>query len=335
MIKPKSGKKSEPKRTVIYGPEGVGKSLLTSTFPEPIFIDVEKGTADMDVTRYEPDSMGEINLIIKSLLNDPHDYKTVILDTIDWVEKRMAVAVCARYNVDSIEKVDGGYGKGYTILEEDMMDFLSELDKLREKRGMNIVLLAHSKVQKYEDPELAASYDRHQLKLEKKTAALLKEWPDALIFFNFETKVTDRIGSMAGKRGVGGKKRFLRTQREAAFDAKERVGLDAMIEVKEKGVFPEKLTPLFRYHLEAKSSPHSTPKQESPEETPEQSESIDGDPWGEMDAVIELCGGRENVEAFLQSRDKSLDDLDESYIRRVLSASDQFIQQVKEHSVAA
>lgn len=325
----KTGKKVTPQRSVFYGPEGVGKSALAATFPNPVFIDAEQGTSHMDVSRFEPQSMKEITDSIRFLRKEDHKFKTVILDTIDWVEKRMADAICSRHNVDSIEKVENGYGKGYTILEEDMMDFLASLDSLRQNRGMEIVLLAHSKILRYEDPELAASYDRHQLKMEKKTSALVKEWTDALIFFNFETKVTDRAGTMNSKRGVGGKKRFLRCEREAAFDAKNRMNLPEKILVPELGAFPDELNSLFEFSL---NESNGKLKNSTKAVKAQSDESIDDDPWGELDSVIEQCGGRQVVSEFLESRDLSLDSLDESYVRRVLTSQNQFINQVKEYT---
>lgn len=39
------------KKVTIYGPEGIGKSTFASQFPDPIFIDTEGSTKDMDVAR--------------------------------------------------------------------------------------------------------------------------------------------------------------------------------------------------------------------------------------------------------------------------------------------
>ena len=230
-----TGIKARPQKVCIYGPEGVGKTRLASDLPSPIFIDAEGGTDHIDVSRVEVHTMGEIREAVQFLKREKHDFKTVVLDTIDWVEKRLIVEVCASYKVDSIEKIDGGYGKGYTILEEHMMQFLGELDALR-KKGMHIVLLAHSQVKKHEDPELGTAYDRYILKLEKKTSGLIKEWVDALLFYRFKTVTAERSDGNTN-RGIA-KGREIAANRAAAFDAKNRHNLPDRIAIVEGDPHP-------------------------------------------------------------------------------------------------
>ena len=230
-----SGIKARPQKVCIYGPEGVGKTRLASDLPSPIFIDAEGGTDHIDVSRVEVHTMGEIREAVQFLKREKHEFKTVVLDTIDWVEKRLIVEVCASYKVDSIEKIDGGYGKGYTILEEHMMQFLGELDALR-KKGMHIVLLAHSQVKKHEDPELGTAYDRYILKLEKKTSGLIKEWVDALLFYRFKTVTAERSDGNTN-RGIA-KGREIAANRAAAFDAKNRHNLPDRIAIVEGDPHP-------------------------------------------------------------------------------------------------
>jgi GTPase SAR1 family protein len=229
-----SGIKSRPQKVCLYGPEGVGKTLLAADLPSPIFIDAEGGTDHIDVSRVEVHAMSEIREAVQWLKREKHEFRTVVLDTIDWVEKRLIAELCASYKVDSIEKIDGGYGKGYTILEEQMMQFLGELDSLR-KKGMNIVLLAHSQVKKHEDPELGSAYDRYILKLEKKTSSLIKEWVDALLFYRFKTVTAERDTS--SHRGIA-KGREIATNRAAAFDAKNRHNLPDRITVADNAPHP-------------------------------------------------------------------------------------------------
>lgn len=39
-----TGIQNSPVKTVLYGPEGIGKSTFASHFPNPVFIDTEGGT---------------------------------------------------------------------------------------------------------------------------------------------------------------------------------------------------------------------------------------------------------------------------------------------------
>ena len=46
-----SGTIAAPVKTVLYGPEGIGKSTFAAQFPAPVFIDTEGGTKRLNVAR--------------------------------------------------------------------------------------------------------------------------------------------------------------------------------------------------------------------------------------------------------------------------------------------
>ena len=215
-----SGKIALPQRAVIYGPEGIGKSTLAAAFPNPVFLDTEGGTAQLDVIRFpRPEYWEHVADTITQLATREHDRRTLVIDTVDWLERLLAEYLCRRANKDSIE--DFSYGKGYTILAEEFSRFLGSLEVLR-KRGMHVVMVAHSTIRKFEQPDAAGAYDRYELKLSKQCAPLLKEWCDLLLFVNYFTKVTEGEGK---KRAIGGKERRIYTTHCAAYDAKNRHGL--------------------------------------------------------------------------------------------------------------
>lgn len=218
-----SGVQNVPVRACFYGPSGVGKSTFASDCPSPLFFDFEKGSHHLDVDRVEPKDWEETISILKVLRDEPHSYRSIVLDTADWAEKLLIAHVCKKHHKESIE--DFGYGKGYTILAEAFAEFLALLDELRAK-GIHIVFVAHSHIKKFEQPDQTGSYDRYELKLTRQTAPLLKEWCDMLLFCSYETKVVELEGK---KKGIGGRERLLYTCHTAAWDAKNRQG------------FPEKL----------------------------------------------------------------------------------------------
>lgn len=311
-----SGMKDRPQKVCINGPEGVGKTTLAAALPSPIFLDAEGGTDHLDVNRVEISSMEEAREVVQYLKKEKHDFKTLVLDTIDWVEGKLIKEMCAEHNTDSITKVEGGYGKGFEILAERTLDFLSTLDSLRKVKGMHIVLLAHTKIQKFEDPQLAASYDRYQLKMEKKTSALIKEWVDALLFLNYDTKLADQKGTMEKKRGVQGKQRILHTSRTAAFDAKNRHGLPDEIKVGEENPAEGLLGTVFGSSGSAiidNAREEFAKEQEAKSSTPRDQENdaddIPGLPKSEnpIDRLVEQAGGTDLVMAFCASKGKEWD----------------------------
>lgn len=215
------GKVVKAQRVVIYGPEGIGKTTLAAAFPEPVFLDTEGGSAHLNVTRFpQPESWDAAKQAISQLAASEHDFQTLVIDTADWLERLLTLHVCRLADKDSIE--DFGYGKGYIYLADEFSRFLQSLETLRE-HGMHLVMVAHSTIRKFEQPDAAGAYDRYELKLSKQCAPLIKEWCDLLLFVNYFTKVTDKDGK---KRAVGGKERRIYTTHCAAFDAKNRHDLE-------------------------------------------------------------------------------------------------------------
>lgn len=212
------GKKTRAQRVVIYGVESVGKSTFAAQFPNPLFLDVEGGTAHLDTDRVSIDTGAELDSAIAECKST--DYKTIVLDSIDWAERLIVEKLLADTKKTSVE--DFGYGKGWVMVAERMARMLTAFDQLIDA-GKNVVLIAHSKVQRVEPPDMLAAYDRYELKLSKQSSPLVKEWADELWFFRFKTKT---IESDSGKaKAIGGKDRIILTTHSAAYDAKTRSGL--------------------------------------------------------------------------------------------------------------
>lgn len=203
---------------VIYGVESVGKTTFAAQFPAPLYLDIEGGTAHLDTDRVEINSWAELNAALKEVAST--DYQTVVIDSADWAERLCVEDLLASTKKTSIE--DFGYGKGWVQVAERMSRMLTALDSLIAI-GKHVVLLAHSKVQRVEPPDLMTAYDRYELKMSKQSSPLVKEWADELWFFRFKTKVVESENGKA--KGTGGKQRIILTTHSAAYDAKTRSGL--------------------------------------------------------------------------------------------------------------
>lgn len=220
------GKIPSAKKTVIYGPEGIGKSTLAARFPDPVFIDTEGSTKDMDVARTPPPSSWSMLMEqVKYFIAHPDELKTLIIDTADWAEQLCVTDICSRFQKAGIE--DFGYGKGYTYLQEEFGRLLNLLTELVEQKGVNVVLTAHAKMRKFEQPDELGAYDRWEMKLSKGAAPMVKEWADMVLFANYKTIVVnvDGQGVQKGKNKVQGGKRVMYTTHHNCWDAKNRYGL--------------------------------------------------------------------------------------------------------------
>lgn len=217
------GKRNKALKVVLYGPEGVGKSTFAAQFPGVIFIDTEGSTDHMDVARApRPQSFTEILLDVDYFIEHPDELRTLAIDTADWAEKLATEQMCAEKQITGVE--DMGYGKGYTYVAESFGKLLNKLETLREK-GVNIVMTAHAQMRKFEQPDEMGAYDRWELKLSRRTAALTKEWADLLLFANYKTYVVATSNDGKKAKATGGTKRVMYTQHTATYDAKNRAGL--------------------------------------------------------------------------------------------------------------
>ena len=229
------GRRHTPVRAVIYGTEGIGKSTLAAAFPAPVILDTEEGTHHLDVARVSIGSWDELRAAVAEIGSKPSEFRTVVIDSADWAERLLTEQLLRENKWASIESA--GYGKGFTMLAEAFGRFLTQCDALIGV-GLNVAFVAHSKVQRTSPPDMADGFDRYELKLTKQTAPLLKEWCDLLAFCNYKTTVSE--GSDGRKKATGGKRRLMHLERAAAWDAKNRYGLDA-----ELPMTIESLAPIF------------------------------------------------------------------------------------------
>lgn len=220
-----TGKTAKAQKVVIYGTEGVGKTSFAAQFPDALFIDTEGSTSNMDVARMDrPSSWSMLNQQVDWVkANKP--CRSLVIDTFDWAEMLATNQVVADGNKKSITGF--GYGEGFIQLEEVVGSFLNKLTDLTEI-GINVVLTAHAKVTRFEAPDEIGAYDRYELKLGNKTtaktAALVKEWSDMILFFNYKvfSVATDDKGTKF--KGQGGERTMYATH-HPAWDAKNRHGL--------------------------------------------------------------------------------------------------------------
>lgn len=230
------GKIPGAKKVVVYGPEGIGKSTFAAKFPSPLFIDTEGSTKDMDVSRTEaPNSWSMLIEQVRYIKNHAEICRSLIIDTADWAELLCSNSVCARYQKNSIEEF--GYGKGYTYLQEEFGKLLNLLEEVVQS-GIHVVLNAHAKMRKFEQPDEMGAYDRWEMKLSKQVAPLVKEWADMVLFCNYKTFVynVDGQGAQKGKNKVQGGKRVMFTSHHPCWDAKNRYGLPDEMDFDYKGI---------------------------------------------------------------------------------------------------
>lgn len=207
-------------RIVIYGGHGIGKSTLASKFPNPIFISTEDGLSSLDVVSFpRANALQEVADSMKMLIKEEHEFKTVVLDSVDWlVEPLITSDVESSYEAKEL-----AYGKGNMIIAEEFRKILQGFDVMRKKRNMNVVIIAHAAIVRFENP-VTEPYDQYRPKLPTRCNQLLQEWCDIMAFAAFKVivKKTDVGFNNTVTRGVTTGDRLLHVVETPAFVAKNR-----------------------------------------------------------------------------------------------------------------
>jgi AAA domain len=220
-----SGKTPAPRRVMLYGTHGIGKSTFASCAPSPVFVQTEDGLGEIDCDKLPvATTFQDVMKGLSELYTEPHPYQTVVVDSLDWLERLIWAEVCRKRNVESIEDI--GYAKGYIFALTQWREFLEGLTALRADRGMTAILIAHARIERFENPE-TESYDRYVPRLHKLAAAVVQEWCDEVLFatYRVHTKQNDEGFNRKRTQGIGTGERIIRTQERPAHVAKNRLNL--------------------------------------------------------------------------------------------------------------
>lgn len=225
ILQATSGKITAPHLVLLYGPEGVGKTSFGAAAPKPFFICSERGTDFLDVTRFKPKTIEEAIGVLRELAatsGAQGKFKTVVLDSLDWLEPLVWKAVCKLKAWSDIETP--GYGKGYIAAMEYWQEQILPAVNACREAGLNVVLIAHAKKKSTNDIQHNETYERFQLKLDDRAAALWKEYVDTLLFATFEVSLIKDKGDRKAK-AYGDGDRVMYTERRPWVDAKNRQNL--------------------------------------------------------------------------------------------------------------
>jgi hypothetical protein len=217
----KRGRSIEAPRIIVYGVNGIGKSTFGAQSDSPIFIPAEDGLGLLDVARFpRPESISDVTESLKALADEPHEFKTVVLDTTDEIERLIFAQVALDHGKKSIEEI--GYAKGYVFAHSYWQKILDALDALRQLKGMASILIAHSLIKAYTPPD-NDPFDRYRFDLHDKSASILRDWADVILFANYKVylKKTGQ-GFDEHVRAVGQGERIMFTEERPAHWAKNR-----------------------------------------------------------------------------------------------------------------
>lgn len=224
----KRTKRLRAPKIVIAGPGKIGKTTFAASAPNAIGILTEDGADAVDANAFPlATTLDDVYGAIETLLTEEHDFQTVFLDSLDWLEPLVNAHVCKANKWASIEAP--GYGKGYVAAAEEWRSLLNGLEALRQQRSMAVILIAHDKIKHFESP-LHDGYDQYVLKLHDRAAALVQEWADVIGWANYQVVTTESdagYGKTETKARTTGK-RILHVEPHPAHMGGNRFGLKNM-----------------------------------------------------------------------------------------------------------
>jgi hypothetical protein len=218
------GKRVKPRRTVLYGVHGIGKSTFAAKWPKPIFLDLEGGCDHLDVDSVRlKNAIDVFGAIVELGSPDENQYETIVVDSADWLEKMAWEEICRKHGKDSI--TDVSFGRGYKESAAFFGKLFGAFDVCRDS-GKHILLLAHCEPFKHEPPD-GESYHRYGPKMHEQVNGLVMEWCDELLFVNYKTFTAEKDEGFNRKRSValGGEERVIYTCERPGWLAKNRLGL--------------------------------------------------------------------------------------------------------------
>jgi hypothetical protein len=216
------GRVARARRMLLYGENGIGKSSLASLFPRPIFLNLEDGLGDLDVESTNViTSVTELVGCLVHLSNS--EYQTIVVDTIDWLEKLIFSEVAENAGKKTIDDI--GFGKGYQAVELRWKELFGGFTYLWHQ-NKHIVFTCHEAIEKFTNPE-GDSYNYWRPSLHLKGSGCVTEWCDEVLFLRYRTHTVQKDEGFGAKRAIaiGGRERFIAANKSATCEAKNRLGM--------------------------------------------------------------------------------------------------------------
>lgn len=221
----KTSETHRPRRVLLYGTHGIGKSTFGSCAESPVFVPTEDGLQDLECTAFPlAKCYSDVMQACYELATEEHEFKTLVLDSVDWLERLIWRQVCEEGGKAEIGEF--GFSKGYERAVAKWDEWLSVLEKCNTERGMMVVLIGHAKIEKFNNPE-TDPYDRYSPRLHKAASAIIQEWCDEVLFANYKvyTKEADSGFNKTATRGIGSGDRVIKTTERPSHMAKNRLGM--------------------------------------------------------------------------------------------------------------
>jgi hypothetical protein len=203
------------KKILLHAPPKFGKSSFSAGIPDAIFLATEPGLGSLETMRWEDENGNYVITNWETLLTATKEvveskrFKTIVLDTIDLAFELCRDWVCQKHGEEYYTDGKLGYGKGTSLVNNEMRRYLTRLNSL----NLGVVLLAHSVMETVDTR--TGEIQRAVPNLPEKVRRPILGAMDFIFYGDFEL-------DEKGERRIP--RRVLRTKPNPAYEAGDRTG---------------------------------------------------------------------------------------------------------------
>jgi hypothetical protein len=209
-----SGKKMAPIKAIIYGDNGVGKTTFAASAKSPIIADLEGNCNHIEADKQRITSLSEFEEFLGALLQQNHEYKTLVIDSLDSLEILISEKISRNYTSQELD-----YGKSANIWKQYIKELIEKIDYLSSKKSMNIVFTAHWKVKAANNP-MTEQYDRYDLRVGEHMRTGFCNWVQCIFLALKEVVFEEKNAGFGKKRAKNIERRVLYTRGDPTYYGK-------------------------------------------------------------------------------------------------------------------
>ncbi len=193
---------------LVYGPVKIGKSSFCAESDSALFLATEAGLNHLNVFQTPIKTWDDLLAACAELVVGKHNFKTIIVDTLDNAFKMCAEYICEKHGIK--HESDLGYGKGFALVNTEFHRVLNKLSLL----PYGLFLISHT--QEKEIEERTGKYVRYMPNLPDKARKTVAGMCDLVLYFDSEDE-TDDDGKVKQRR-------IIRTKPTRTYEAGDRTG---------------------------------------------------------------------------------------------------------------
>lgn len=189
---------------LLYGPTKIGKSTWCSHAPDALFLATEPGLNSLEVYQVSITTWEELLSACAAIARGDHQFKTIIIDTIDNAWRMCADFICRQHNVT--HEADLPYGKGFQLISTEFHRVITKLACL----PYGLYMISHA--QETEVETRTGKYNKTVPTLPERARRIVLGLVDMVLFCDLEPGASDEP------------QRVMRTKPNRYYEAGDRTG---------------------------------------------------------------------------------------------------------------